>query len=347
MSDTGTPNLDLKYLDPSQAQPEVKVNDAWDKIDAAVGEGSGIAVSDLSSPPVVARALELKFMGATVTHETGGVALIQIDSSSGGSPLTVTDGVHTVTDVTEIDFSFGGVVTDLGGGVAQVYIDPVSGGSSGGGNETPDSHPLVPDAMDDEFEGTTLDAKWTWVNQNGATEAVAQGAVHMVSDLTSSSPIVRGMELISQPLASASSWKFRAKIGAWLTNNFNDFGLVLGESSSGKYLRAGLLYNAGALYNFEQYTAIGTVGTNYFQAAYDGPVTLTKVRPVYFELELASGTIHWRISDTGYEGSFIEIASVAMTTPFTVRPDSIGLFVEAISSVSPAILWCDWFRRLA
>jgi hypothetical protein len=291
-------------------------------------------------------------MGATVTHGTNGVAVVQFDASSDhstsvGSPLIVTDGVHTVVDVTEIDFSFGGVVTDLGGGVAEVYIDPMSSNAGGGGNETPDTHPLVPDAMDDEFEGTTLNVKWTWVNQNGATETVGQGAVHMVSDLTSSSPITRGMELISQPLASASAWKFRAKIGARLLNNYNGMGLVLAESGTGKFLRAALLYNANPLYNFEQYTAIGTAGTNYFQASYDGPVTLAKVRPVYWEIELASGTIHWRISDTGYEGSFTEIASVAMTTAFTVRPDSIGLFVEAISSASPGILWCDWFRRFA
>lgn len=79
-----TPNLGLKYLDPSQSQPEVKVNDAWDKIDAAVGS---IAVSDVStSPPIVKRAVELKFSGATVTHETGGVARIDISVGGSGGP---------------------------------------------------------------------------------------------------------------------------------------------------------------------------------------------------------------------------------------------------------------------
>ena len=33
MSGDATPNLDLVYLDASQAQPEVKINDAWNKID--------------------------------------------------------------------------------------------------------------------------------------------------------------------------------------------------------------------------------------------------------------------------------------------------------------------------
>lgn len=130
-----TPNLGLQYLEPSQAQPEVKVNDAWDKIDAGSG---GVAVSDATtSPPIVARARELKFMGATVTHETDGVALVQIDSSSGGgsggggSPLTVTDGITSVADVTEVLFVNRVAVSDAGGGAVHLTIDPASGGGSG------------------------------------------------------------------------------------------------------------------------------------------------------------------------------------------------------------------------
>ena len=36
MSGDATPNLNLIYLDAAQAQPEVKINDAWNKIDEAV-----------------------------------------------------------------------------------------------------------------------------------------------------------------------------------------------------------------------------------------------------------------------------------------------------------------------
>lgn len=34
---TETDRLQLEYLDPSQAQPEVKINDAWDKLEARLG----------------------------------------------------------------------------------------------------------------------------------------------------------------------------------------------------------------------------------------------------------------------------------------------------------------------
>lgn len=43
-----------------------------------------------------------------------------------GGEITVTDGTHTVTDTTEINFTSGAVVTNAGGGVANVAI-------SGGG----------------------------------------------------------------------------------------------------------------------------------------------------------------------------------------------------------------------
>jgi len=133
---TETPNLKLQYLDPSQAQPEVKVNDAWDKLDVVVGT---IAVSDTTvSPPIVARAEEIRFTGSgvTVTHETDRVAHVQISGggggSGGGSPIDVMDETTEVTAVTAIRFTRGATVSVSSGSVADVYIDPVSGGGGGG-----------------------------------------------------------------------------------------------------------------------------------------------------------------------------------------------------------------------
>jgi len=155
---SGTPNLDLQYLDPSQAQPEVKINDAWNKIDEAVGLGIGIAVSDVStSPPIVRQARELKFMGATVTHETDDVAVIQIDASSGGggsggggSPIDVTDGITDVTNITKIRFTSGATVTASSGSVADVDI------SAPGSLTVTDGSTSVANVTDLLFVGATV-----------------------------------------------------------------------------------------------------------------------------------------------------------------------------------------------
>lgn len=63
-------------------------------------------------------------------------------SGGGGSPLTVTDGITPVVNVTTIDFTSGAVVTDGGGGTANVAISGAGAtgytgytGPSGGGGE--------------------------------------------------------------------------------------------------------------------------------------------------------------------------------------------------------------------
>ncbi len=80
MSGSETPNLGLEYLDASQAQPEVKINDAWNKIDAAA---LGLTVNDtaIDSPAIsISEVKKMTFHGATVQAETEGVLVIVDDA---------------------------------------------------------------------------------------------------------------------------------------------------------------------------------------------------------------------------------------------------------------------------
>lgn len=119
-SDTGAP-LNLVYLAASQSQPEVLINEAWDKINDFAATGSG---SD--------------------TH------------TDTGRSITVSDGTTTVHDVTEIDFTHAGSVTDEGGGIVRVNNTPGGGGSGGGSAILPiafgDANIVTPDNT-----GFTLD----------------------------------------------------------------------------------------------------------------------------------------------------------------------------------------------
>jgi hypothetical protein len=100
-SDTGTNTgapLDLDYLDASQAQPEVKVNDAWDKINTWASEHAG---------------------GGSQSSDTG------------GGSVTVTDGTTIVDNVRTILFTGGGaVVTAATDSTAEVAVSPGGGGGS-------------------------------------------------------------------------------------------------------------------------------------------------------------------------------------------------------------------------
>lgn len=83
-----TTNYEFELLAPSQEQPEVPLNFNWNKLDALLLELGAITVGDITvnspadSPAVEFAAIRsLLFRGATVEHETGGVAIVTIDSS--------------------------------------------------------------------------------------------------------------------------------------------------------------------------------------------------------------------------------------------------------------------------
>jgi hypothetical protein len=79
MSGDKTPNLELEYLAPSQAQPEVIINDAWNKIDAA----AGITIEDAHSPHTIVTGVRvLRVAGASIEAESDGAALLTVEGSA-------------------------------------------------------------------------------------------------------------------------------------------------------------------------------------------------------------------------------------------------------------------------
>lgn len=127
-----TEHFGLELLDPSQEQPEVPLNFDLIRIDELLFEAAGtISVKQAGDSPAgnVSAVRTIKFVNATVERETGDVAVVTIEESSGsgGSPLEVTDGVTDVADVTTLRFS-GATVTEESSGVAHVAIDGTSGG---------------------------------------------------------------------------------------------------------------------------------------------------------------------------------------------------------------------------
>lgn len=136
MSGDQTPNLGLVYLDLSQAQPEVKINDAWNKLDAFAGgivpssdtssPGASLTIEDLNSPhTTVADVAVLKVAGALITEISPGVALLSIaDPSEQVFSLSVQEDSSPATDVngvTVIRFH-GARVEEASNGVADVDV---------------------------------------------------------------------------------------------------------------------------------------------------------------------------------------------------------------------------------
>jgi hypothetical protein len=349
-----TPNLGLQYIDPSQAQPEVKVNDAWDKIDAsALG---GVAVSDLSSPPIVSRVRELKFMGATVTHETGGVALVQIDSSSGGggsggggSAIDVTDGITTVAAVTEINFTSGATVT-ASGSSAHVAI---SGGGGGGSafNLTPDQHTGTPTfAENDEFEeaaGTAIDTAgtrfagavaWTWGNQ-GTSTAIQSGDGNLI--LTGQAD--GNYHGVYQPVPGGA-WKRRCRVS--LMNQISSAGDLASifalNSSNGHIVGFGPFANGPGLLliKFNSWTSFNSTGYSALPRNFTSQMLVT---PTWYEMRSDGTTLTFAVSVSGAEGSFIDVTTEAIAT-FLGAVDNAGLSIST-NSVPASALITDLWRK--
>ncbi len=85
-------------------------------------------------------------------------------SGGGGGSITVTDGVTTVSSVTEIDFTAGATVSDLGGGIAGISV-------SGGGGTQAYEGPLTITGL------TTATVHYVpiWITINGLTYVLNNG----------------------------------------------------------------------------------------------------------------------------------------------------------------------------
>lgn len=351
-----TPNRGLPLMEPSQSQPEAVFNEAMEILDT----GTTLEVEHSGSSPGVRDVVKMKFVGATVTEESGGVAVVTVDATSGGggggSPLTV----NTLTDITKITLGGAAVSVDAGAtGEAVVTIDTVSGGGGGGsgGNVTPDSHPESPMDADDEFEGTTLDTggtrragaeAWSWVNQNGATAVLDAGSLVLTEHINSAADVNFIVQSIT---TSSTAWRYRSKLSELLAQQYNNGGIILRESSTGKLCNFGLVNYGGALGMWVEYasneTGTPTLGSEGALAgAWPFGITLPSSQ-IYLEVELASGTIHFRWSPTGFDGSFAEFYSAAQTTFFTTTPNQIGLGGYSFNASVAGVLFVDWFRQMA
>lgn len=112
---TTTPNLNLTYLAPSQSQPEVPINDAWDKIAAAVNAAAAPAAS--LTVGTVAAVTQLNISGATVTAGAAGVANVTITPSTTSPPST-----GTTSSAASAALTLSGTATVLNVSTAALFL---------------------------------------------------------------------------------------------------------------------------------------------------------------------------------------------------------------------------------
>lgn len=213
-------------------------------------------------------------------------------------------------------------------------------------NITPDSHPASPNAINDEFEATTLDPKWTWLNQGTFTASLAGDGSSFLSSTTSAS--ADHLRVIYQTIA-AGAFDVRCKM-AIDTNNTTDIrgGLYVGLPSDGKCYALGWYYNSGTPYFYcNRYTNSNTFASSFSGTGTPAPLAYGYGTPwIYLRLVYDGTNITIYVSSTGILGSYFAIATETAASFLGTAPTILGVYTDgAITSSNPKGAIFDWFRR--
>jgi len=208
----------------------------------------------------------------------------------------------------------------------------------------PDRPPASPTSMDDEFNGKTLDGKWTIWNPSSTaiTTTLQNGCMFMDVPYTLQAPNYA----IFQP-APQVAWRFRMKSqfeGAF--GNFFAGGFVVRNSSNGKSLEFLQMAHSsyGVLTNW-----LGRFTNTTFNTEVDvfDQCSFT----MYNELAFDGVNFTWSTSMTGKQLSFRRSLVEALATHLTTAPDQVGIGLYPWNAATGNANWggrfaCDWFRRI-
>ena len=164
--------------------------------------------------------------------------------------------------------------------------------SGGASYQNPiDSPPSTPHAKDDEFNGTSLDGKWSWVNRGAATASVSNGNLYidMLSGGDHSRLLVQ--EAPTGDFVCTAKVSMVAPIESYLRN-----GIVLYNSANGNRIIFGYRINR-SYYGTEP--SVGGVKCQNSSWTDDLPVALINNPYIYARVSLASGTLTFDWSTDG------------------------------------------------
>lgn len=277
--------------------------------------------------------------GAVELVWNGLIQAIPDDYSVSGTTITT---VFTAGVNDHLSAYYGSISSGGGGGLPSTdqYIlgaaDPTNLPNSvgwPGAYYGPDIVPSSPTSYDDEFNGSTLNSAWTWLQQGAATATIASSCIALLGD--SSAAYLRG---VYKAVPGTTPWEFAA--GFQLDGGFGNYilaGLMLYESSTGKQMWWGPTFDTG----FTPVLGWGTTGASVNNYAYTGPLSSVTNSKVYCKVRNDGTNLIFSYSVTGV--SYYAAYTVPLTTHFTTAPNNIGLGIAAYGA--NAVLVSDWFRR--
>lgn len=204
-----------------------------------------------------------------------------------------------------------------------------------------DAPPPSPESVNDEFEGDSLNSKWAWDNQSTGTAVVTGGALKLTAALSASMSV----QSLFQPLPSSGDWKYRAKIAIQPLGNTNVAGITMKETATGKLVSFMLVYSSQLYHQLVYFTNSTTYSSTPASLSGD-PMMFGGMPWIYYEIEKVGTTLYFRFSRTGVDGSWYNHSNASLTAHFTTGPNLIGLSAASQNASVPAMLQCEWFRKI-
>jgi hypothetical protein len=307
----------------------------------------------------------------TIVATTAGPFTFTADESYGDPSLAAKNGTGSAAAATDATLSTSDITTNnvstskhgfapKGDGNAAHYLDgtgaytPPAGGDTTAkyivgdtavpgdlGNakswpslfNSPDIPPSSRNAMDDEFDGASLNSPnniWTWRNQGSAAITFQSGTAFITAPSNGSADTTR---FIGQATPSPP-YTFVTKIGSHIPSrsNYAYGGIVLFETATSKSLAFGPCINGSGNFQFCIRTSAG--GETAFGVGSSNSYSC-------FGIGRASTTITFYASVDCV--IYDALGTQSITTSFTTAPDTIGVGVHPYSQITGIVV--DYFRR--
>lgn len=231
------------------------------------------------------------------------------------------------------------------------FDDSVSGqrtiaaASSSGANVTPDTHPVSPNALDDEFEAGSLDAKWT--QQNSPTSVVLANGSVLIIDASNTAD---NIGVIEQSTTGSFTIYAKTLIAAGLIDNRG--GMYIRESTNSKGYTFGQFYDgtwnrwyinrmngftSAASGAFTSTSAVNVAGPNSFAGKYWQYQSI--------DFNAGTGLLTFSASVSGVVGTYVPLYSENISVFLgSIAPNRVGLYGDRGTATSTPFV-CDWFRK--